>query len=224
MRSGIGTALGTRGFVDAKYPELVQARCGILVPGNELKMSALQRNPGEYQFEPAEKIVAFAQNHDMLARGHTLPWHHPRWLPKWLETYDFGSEPATATAELITGQMRETAFSRHIGAGNQDSNANRAFDARDEQAWRKFLQEVTGMGSRLVITEFDVHDAPLFADIRRRDRKVASLRRAPRADGLPKRPTPFDSHYRAKPLRDAIAAAFRAAPARRPAIPRGEPA
>jgi endo-1,4-beta-xylanase len=39
-------------------------------------------------------------------------------------------------------------------------------------------------------------------------------KRAPRADGLPKRPTPYDKDYRAKPLREAIAAAFRAAPKR----------
>ena len=29
----------------------------------------------------------------------------------------------------------------HIGAGNQDSNANRVFDARNERAWRKFLKK-----------------------------------------------------------------------------------
>jgi endo-1,4-beta-xylanase len=40
--------------------------------------------------------------------------------------------------------------------------------------------------------------------------------RTPRADGLPKRPTPFDTQFHAKPLRDALAAAFRAAPRRRP--------
>jgi endo-1,4-beta-xylanase len=342
-----GTALGARAFADPKYLALVGDQCGILVPENELKMGVVQRNPGEYRFEPAEKIVTFAESHEMPVRGHTLLWHHPRWLPKWLDTHDFGKEPATTAAELLTGhirktcqhfgkkfcswdvvneavdnltgQMRETVLSRligtpeqvveiafrtareelpdtelvyndymgwekdnaphrdgvlrllerlrrdgvpvnalglqsHIGAGNQDSNANRAFDARDERAWRKFLQEVTGMGYRLVITEFDVHDAPLPADLRKRDREVAALGRAyldltldfrevsavlcwgladnfswlqgrtPRADGLPKRPTPFDFHYRGKPLRDAIAAAFRAAPARRPAIPQGEPA
>jgi endo-1,4-beta-xylanase len=36
----------------------------------------------------------------------------------------------------------------------------------------------------------------------------------PRADGLPKRPLPYDDDYRPKPLREAIAAALRAAPAR----------
>ena len=48
--------------------------------------------------------------------------------------------------------------------------------------------------------------------------------RNPRADGLPKRPTPFDNHYQPKPLREAIAAAFRAAPPRKPAAIAGIPA
>ena len=126
------------------------------------------------------------------------------------------------------------------------SNANRSFDARDERAWRKFLTEVTGMGYSLLVTELDVHDAPLPADTRVRDKKVAALGRdfldvtldfrqvnavlvwgladnhtwlqgrTPRADKLPKRPTPYDDHYQPKPLREAIAAAFRAAPQRRP--------
>jgi endo-1,4-beta-xylanase len=36
----------------------------------------------------------------------------------------------------------------------------------------------------------------------------------PRADGLPKRPCPYDADLRPKPLRAAIADALRAAPAR----------
>jgi endo-1,4-beta-xylanase len=48
--------------------------------------------------------------------------------------------------------------------------------------------------------------------------------RTPRADGLPKRPTPYDNHYQPKPLRDAIAAALQAAPPRRPAAIAGIPA
>jgi endo-1,4-beta-xylanase len=37
---------------------------------------------------------------------------------------------------------------------------------------------------------------------------------APRTDGLKMRPTPFDDQLRAKPLRDAIAAAINAMPPR----------
>lgn len=342
-----GTALGGRAWQDAEYLKVVEAECGILVPENALKMTFIQRRPGEFDFTAAEKLVDYAEAHQMRVRGHTLLWHHPRWLPRWLDTYDFGPEPATSAAGLleahirktcaqfgkrivswdvvneavdnITGAMRETVFSRtigtpdqvvemafriardqlpdtelvyndymgwekdngphrdgvlkllerlrrngapvnalgiqaHIGAGNQDSNANRAFDARDEKAWRKFLREVTGMGYRLVITEFDVHDAPLAAETAKRDKEVAALGRAflditldfrettsvlcwgladhyswlqgrtPREDKLPKRPTPYDSSYRPKPLREAIAAAFRSAPARRPTMTVGDPA
>ena len=268
-------------------------------------------------------------------------------MPKWLDTYNFGSDPDKSAETLlvthiektckqfgkrigswdvvneavdnITGEMRETAFSKafgsadavidrsfhaaraalpdtelvyndymgwentngphrdgvlrllerlrrkgtpvnalgiqaHIGCGNQDSNANRSFDARDEKAWRKFLREVTGMGYSLLITEFDVHDATLPAEFAARDRQVAALGRAfldatldfrqvnsllvwgladnhtwlqgrtPRADGLPKRPTPYDNLYQPKPLRDALAAALRAAPDRKPKKVAGIPA
>jgi endo-1,4-beta-xylanase len=342
-----GSALGGRGLANPDYAALVAAQCGLIVPENELKMPAIQPVAGEFHFERAEKVLAFADANNLRMRGHCLLWHHPRWLPRWLESYDFGSEPKTSAEALltghistatkhfgkrisswdvvneavdnITGEMRATAFSKaigspdavldlafhaartalpdtelvyndymgwetdnaphrngvlrllerlrrrgvpvnalgiqaHIGAGNQDSNANRAFDARDEKAWRKFLEEVTGMGYSLLITEFDVHDAPLSANFRARDRQVAALGRAfldvtldfrqvnamlvwgladnfswlqgrtPRQDGLPKRPTPYDNQYQRKPLREAIAAAFRAAPDRRPPNVAGVPA
>lgn len=109
--------------------------------------------------------------------------------------------------------------------------------------WRSFLDEVTGMGYRLLITEFDVKDQALPADIAVRDEKVADFSRryfdvmfdyadhlddvlawgmvdkfnwlqdfapAKREDGLEVRGTPYGSDYRAKPLRDALAAAFTA--------------
>ncbi len=202
-------------------------------------------------------------------RGHCLLWHHPRWLPRWLDSYDFGNEPVGAAEKLltdhisrttshfkrivswdvvneavdnVTGEMRETPLSKamgspdkvlelafnaaranlpttelvyndymgweannaphrdgvlkllerfrknkvpvnalglqsHIGAGNQDANSGRAFDARDERAWRKFLEDVTAMGYSLLITEFDVHDAPLaggFRATRPRRRRAGS--------------------------------------------------
>lgn len=47
----------------------------------------------------------------------------------------------------------------------------------DEASWRRFLDEVTDMGYRLVITEFDVKDKALPADIVTRDAKVADYTR-----------------------------------------------
>ncbi len=109
-----------------------------------------------------------------------------------------------------------------------------------EREWRRFLDEVTGMGYKLLITEFDVKDKALPTDISPRDAAVADFARryfdlmleydeltdnlawgmvdrfnwlqnfgpSRRDDGEEVRGTPYSSEYRAKPLRDAIAASF----------------
>jgi endo-1,4-beta-xylanase len=107
-----------------------------------------------------------------------------------------------------------------------------------EGPWRRFLDEVVAMGYRLVITEFDVNDQQAPDDVAVRDRMVADYARAyldvmlsypqlqdvlawglvdkyswltdfdPRGDKSVKRGTPYDSQFRPKPLRGAIAAAF----------------
>ena len=112
-----------------------------------------------------------------------------------------------------------------------------------ETPWRRFLDEVTAMGYKLVITEFDVNDHSAPADTGVRDRMVADYAKAyldvmlsypqlgdvlcwgmtdryswlegfdPRADKLPKRGLPYDASFRPKPLREAIAAAFASATA-----------
>jgi endo-1,4-beta-xylanase len=100
------------------------------------------------------------------------------------------------------------------------------------------------MGYRLVITEFDVNDTMAPDDVAVRDRMVADYSRAyldvmlsypqlgdilawgmvdkyswltdfdPRTDKSIKRGTPYDSAFRPKPLREAIAAAFASATTR----------
>ena len=110
-----------------------------------------------------------------------------------------------------------------------------------EGPWRRFLDAVVAMGYRLVITEFDVNDKMAPDDIAVRDRMVADYAKAyldvmlsypqlrdvlawgmvdkyswltdfdPRADKSVKRGTPYDSAFRPKPLREAVAAAFMAA-------------
>lgn len=54
----------------------------------------------------------------------------------------------------------------HIGGGD-----------RTLRDWRAFLDEVSGMGFDLLITEFDVNDRHLPADITVRDKEVAALAR-----------------------------------------------
>ncbi|WOF41991.1 endo-1,4-beta-xylanase [Sphingopyxis indica] len=109
-----------------------------------------------------------------------------------------------------------------------------------EREWRAFLDEVVGMGYRLLITEFDVKDKALPSDVAVRDAKIADYTRryfdlmlgyeqlgdilawgmvdkyswlqgfAPRDDGREVRACPYDDAYAAKPMRAAIAASFAA--------------
>ncbi|MDP3404176.1 MAG: endo-1,4-beta-xylanase [Brevundimonas sp.] len=134
----------------------------------------------------------------------------------------------------------------HIGSGNADNSVG--FDTAQETEWSRFIDEAVGMGLKLEITEFDVHDKNLPAEPVVRDREVAALGRRyldlmldypqlhtvmawgmtdrytwlqgrwPREDGLPKRPTPYDADFRAKPLRQAMADAFQAAAPRPPLV------
>jgi endo-1,4-beta-xylanase len=130
-----------------------------------------------------------------------------------------------------------------LGIQSHLGNDGRIQDAQRQQ-WQAFVDEVVGMGYRLLITEFDVNDKDLPGDFAKRDAHVAAAAKgyldlmlsykqldqvlcwgmvdkfswlqqfSKRADETPQRSTPYDDDYRAKPLRQAIAAAFDAAPRR----------
>ncbi|NYE59528.1 endo-1,4-beta-xylanase [Duganella sp. 1224] len=328
----VGNAIGGRWFRDPAYKALMARECNMLVAENEGKWQALEPRPGVYQFGPADEMYAWARSQGMLVRGHNLIWQDAKWLPKWVNEYDFGAQPAVAAEALLrkhivtvcehfgdgihsydvvneavdpkTGELRANVFTQRLGAVEQIDLAFRVarekapkaqlvyndymradlgsakhragvlkllhdlksrgtpVDAlglqshigswdemgmgRHQEAWRRFLDEVTGMGLDLLVTEFDVNDRKLPADVAVRDAGVATLAKeyldvtfsyrqckdflmwgmadnaswlqgwdeAPRTDGLKMRPTPFDDQLRAKPLRDAIAAAIQGMPAR----------
>ncbi len=113
-----------------------------------------------------------------------------------------------------------------------------------ERPWRRFLDEVVGMGYKLIVTEFDVNDHAAPTNVPIRDRMVADYGRAyldlmlsypqlgdllawgmvdryswlnnfdPRADKTMKRGTPYDVNFRPKLLHQAMADAFRSASSR----------
>lgn len=123
----------------------------------------------------------------------------------------------------------------HLEAAETRFNANKL---------RRFLRDVASMGLKILITELDVADKGLPADMKLRDRAVARayeeylsvvldepaviavltwglsdrytwLSSYPREDNLPVRPLPYDENFRPKLAWDAIAKAFDNAPKRR---------
>jgi endo-1,4-beta-xylanase len=130
-----------------------------------------------------------------------------------------------------------------LGVQSHIGNDGRIQDAQQQQ-WRGFIDEVVGMGYKLLITEFDVNDKDLPTDTAARDTQVAAAARryldfmlsykqldqvlcwgmvdkfswlqkfSMRPDKTPQRSTPYDDNYQPKPLREALAAAFASAPKR----------
>jgi endo-1,4-beta-xylanase len=116
--------------------------------------------------------------------------------------------------------------------------------AAQRKEWKAFVDEAVRMGYRLLITEFDVNDKDLPADIGARDAQAAAVAReyldlmlsyrqldqvlcwgmvdkyswlqnySPRADRKPQRPNPYNDAFQPKALREAFASAFAAAPRR----------
>ncbi|MDJ0277756.1 endo-1,4-beta-xylanase [Sphingomonas sp. 2R-10] len=127
----------------------------------------------------------------------------------------------------------------HIGLFQPTTDAG-ALAKRLEPAWRRFLDRVTAMGYRLIVTEFDVRDRGLPSAIGPRDRGVADFARAyldvmlsypqlgdvvvwglsdryswlrgfePRPDGAIARGCPYDLELKPKPLRTAMLSALAA--------------
>jgi endo-1,4-beta-xylanase len=59
---------------------------------NEMKFGSIHprpnTDPNPYSFAGGDALVAFAESHNMVVRGHTLLWHNnvPHWLTSGSDT------------------------------------------------------------------------------------------------------------------------------------------
>jgi len=87
MRHGlyIGTAVDTDALVDESDPTYrtkVASEFSTVTAENVMKWSELEPTRGTYNWEPADRLIAFAQKNRQQVRGHVLVWHNQ--LPEWL--------------------------------------------------------------------------------------------------------------------------------------------
>jgi endo-1,4-beta-xylanase len=78
----IGAAISSRALARPVLASLVAEQFSCVTAENEMKPFSLQRVQGSFTFERADRIVAFAEAHNMQVIGHTLCWHSqsPRWM------------------------------------------------------------------------------------------------------------------------------------------------
>ena len=71
----IGTALMSARLSNEKVRALVAREFDSLTPENEMKWESIEPQPGHFNFDGGDRLVAFAAENGMRMRGHTLVWH-----------------------------------------------------------------------------------------------------------------------------------------------------
>ena len=71
-------------------------------PENVLKWEIVHPQPGKYDFDLADKYVAFGQEHHMWIHGHTLIWHNQ--VPAWVFRDEKGD---LVDRDTLLARMRE---------------------------------------------------------------------------------------------------------------------
>jgi endo-1,4-beta-xylanase len=84
----VGAAIEPDSIDSPADAALIAAQFSSLTAENKMKPGTIGVAQDQYDFEPADKIVAFAQAHGIAVRGHTLVWHFKAgdWTeaPAWL--------------------------------------------------------------------------------------------------------------------------------------------
>jgi endo-1,4-beta-xylanase len=78
----IGAAVDPSRLAEPEYAETLAREFNQAEPENMMKFGLIHPAADRYNFAPADAIVAFAREHRMAVRGHTLVWHNQ--MPPWV--------------------------------------------------------------------------------------------------------------------------------------------
>ncbi len=109
---------------DVKFAAHFAQECSILVPEWELKWGTLRPSADRFNFKPADWLVKFAHQHNMLFRGHTLVWHND--LPQW-----FADTVDSRNAEQILRQHITKVVRHYAGKVHSWDVVNEAVFPKD---------------------------------------------------------------------------------------------
>lgn len=135
-----GSAMAAYQVDNPEYVEIMRRDCATMVAENAHKMYTIEPVRGQRNWAPADKLVNFAKANDITMRGHAVVWHHPRWMPDWVNNATFsGAEAERVLGDYVTsvvkrydpflyswdvvnesvadedGAFRETSFSKAMG-------------------------------------------------------------------------------------------------------------
>lgn len=131
----IGVAVAPRMMSDTSAEAaLIKKHFSSMTPENVMKMGPIHPQENRYNWEPADKIVDFAQKNGILLRGHTLCWHNQ--TPNWF----FKKDSQTVTKEELLARMKThitDVVTRYKGKVYAWDVVNEAINDGSEKAMRE---------------------------------------------------------------------------------------
>lgn len=101
----VGAAAASAYLTEADYSAILGSQFSQLQAENEMKFGVIHprpdTDPNPYNFKGGDALVAFAQSHNMLVRGHTLAWHNQ--VPDWVKN---GGYSASQLADILHGHIK----------------------------------------------------------------------------------------------------------------------
>ncbi|MDR0992296.1 MAG: endo-1,4-beta-xylanase [Ruminococcus sp.] len=111
----VGTAINTADLVpDSEYLKTVLKHYSVFTTENEMKPENINPSEGNFNFDSADKFIAFGEENNVKLRGHTLVWHQQ--VPSWW--FRGTGEGGAATSDELLSRMREyisTVMGRYKG-------------------------------------------------------------------------------------------------------------
>ena len=192
-----GAAIDPDALDERPYRDLAAMQLTCVTPENAMKWGSVEALRGEYDWDRADALVAFAKARGQKVRGHTLVWHSQ--LPLWLINGKFSSDELKG---LMVAHIAAEA-GRYRGAIYAWDVVNEPF--ADDGEWRKSIwYEAMGPGyveialhaaraadpeAKLYVNDYNVETAG--PKMRALYDLVASLKR----DGVPIDGVGLQSHF-----------------------------
>nr|CAA84631.1 endo-beta-1,4-xylanase [Bacillus sp.] [Bacillus sp. (in: firmicutes)] len=129
----IGAAVNSKTLESEK--ELLKKHYNSLTAENEMKFELLQPEQGNFNFTQADKLVAFANEHNMKLRGHTLVWHNQ--TTGWLFQNSDGTQVNRETLLQRMEAHISTVLGRYKGQFYSWDVVNEAISDDDSEYLRK---------------------------------------------------------------------------------------
>jgi len=100
----MGVAINRNQFSerDARAVRIITSQFNSITPENVLKWEYIHPEPGRYDFDGADRYVAFGEKNGMFIIGHTLVWHNQ--TPEWVFEDEKGKP---VDRETLLGRMRD---------------------------------------------------------------------------------------------------------------------